>query len=96
MVFDQVFKDSGVEVDFCVKMRSEAEIGQFVDNGAAEVIAFDSSAMYWLRRSNSTTFAPPSVLTAKTPLLLVAAMSIRVSSKVLAKSLRFVGYTSNE
>lgn len=40
VVFDQVFKDGGVEVEFLgAEDAFEAEIGQLVDDGAAEIIA---------------------------------------------------------
>ncbi|GDB82024.1 hypothetical protein HmCmsJML189_01946 [Escherichia coli] len=39
VVFDQVFKDGGVEVEFLREDAFEAEIGQLVDDGAAEIIA---------------------------------------------------------
>ena len=38
VVFDQVFKDGGVEVEFLREDPLEAELHQFVDNGAAEGI----------------------------------------------------------
>lgn len=40
VVFDQVFKDGGVEVEFLRKNTLKAELHQFVDDGAAEGIAF--------------------------------------------------------
>src|SRR5690606_31996317 len=39
VVFDQVFKDGGVEVEFLRKDSLEAEFHQLVDDGAAEGIA---------------------------------------------------------
>ena len=40
VVLDQVFEEGGVEVEFLGKDALEAELHQFVDNGATEVIAF--------------------------------------------------------
>ena len=40
VVLDQVFEEGGVEVEFLVEDALEAELHQFVDDGAAEVVAF--------------------------------------------------------
>ena len=40
VVFDQVFKDGGVEVEFLRENTFKTELHQFIDNGAAEGITF--------------------------------------------------------
>ena len=85
VVLDQVFKERRIEVIFLGKDALEAELYQRVDDGAAEIVPLGWVSDVLADPVKRVTLAPPSVLTAKMSLL-VMAMSRNVSSNSLANS----------